>query len=63
VTGGDRGRVLLVDDDPALLEIMAEVLQEAGFTVEDGERRRCRPWPASRPPSPKSWWPTSRWAS
>ena len=34
MTGGDRGRVLLVDDDPALLEIMAEVLQEAGFTVE-----------------------------
>jgi DNA-binding response OmpR family regulator len=34
VTGGDRGRVLLVDDEPALLEIMAEVLQEAGFTVE-----------------------------
>jgi serine/threonine-protein kinase len=31
---GDRGRVLLVDDEPALLEIMAEVLQEAGFTVE-----------------------------
>jgi len=26
--------VLLVDDEPALLEIMAEVLQEAGFTVE-----------------------------
>ena len=34
MTGGDRGRVLLVDDEPALLEIMAEVLQEAGFTVE-----------------------------
>jgi len=34
VTAGDRGRVLLVDDEPALLEIMAEVLQEAGFSVE-----------------------------
>jgi len=34
VTGDGRGRVLLVDDEPALLEIMAEVLQEAGFTVE-----------------------------
>ena len=34
MTGDGRGRVLLVDDEPALLEIMAEVLQEAGFTVE-----------------------------
>jgi two-component system response regulator MprA len=34
LTAGGRGRVLLVDDEPALLEIMAEVLQEAGFTVE-----------------------------
>lgn len=34
MTGADRGRVLLVDDEPALLEIMAEVLQEAGFSVE-----------------------------
>jgi len=34
VTDGERGRVLLVDDDPGLLEMMAEVLQEAGFTVE-----------------------------
>jgi DNA-binding response OmpR family regulator len=34
VTAGGRGRVLLVDDEAALLEIMAETLQEAGFTVE-----------------------------
>ena len=34
MTAGGRGRVLLVDDEPALLEIMTEVLQEAGFTVE-----------------------------
>ena len=34
VDRGRPGRVLLVDDEPALLEIMAEVLQEAGFTVE-----------------------------
>ena len=31
MTPGSRGRVLLVDDEPALLEIMAETLQEAGF--------------------------------
>jgi len=34
LTPGSRGRVLLVDDEPALLEIMAETLQEAGFSVE-----------------------------
>ncbi|HEU0090937.1 MAG TPA: response regulator, partial [Vicinamibacteria bacterium] len=34
MTTGGRGRVLLVDDEPALLEIMAETLQEAGFSVE-----------------------------
>ena len=34
MTPGSRGRVLLVDDEPALLEIMAETLQEAGFAVE-----------------------------
>ena len=36
----EKGRVLLVDDEPALLEIMAETLREAGFAVEtagDGE--------------------------
>ena len=34
MTDGGRGRVLLVDDEPALLEILAETLQEAGFSVE-----------------------------
>jgi serine/threonine-protein kinase len=29
-----RGRVLLVDDEPVLLELTSEALREAGFTVE-----------------------------
>jgi len=31
---GNHGRVLVVDDDPALSGIFADVLREAGFTVE-----------------------------
>ena len=34
MTSGGRGRVLLVDDEPKLLETMAEILQETGFSVE-----------------------------
>lgn len=29
-----RGRILLVDDDPFLLDVMAEILESAGFLVE-----------------------------
>src|SRR5438105_6584821 len=31
---GNHGRVLVVDDDPALSRIFADVLSAAGFTVE-----------------------------
>ena len=31
---GNHGRVLVVDDDPALSRIFADVLQDAGFSVE-----------------------------
>jgi serine/threonine-protein kinase len=34
MSGESRGRVLLVDDEPFLLEVTAEVLQAAGFSVE-----------------------------
>jgi serine/threonine-protein kinase len=40
-----RGRVLLVDDDPFLLDVTAEVLESAGFVVEkaaDGTRALAR---------------------
>jgi eukaryotic-like serine/threonine-protein kinase len=45
MTSENRGRVLLVDDEPVLLEIMAETLQEAGFLVEtarDGREALAR---------------------
>jgi CheY-like chemotaxis protein len=35
-----RGRILLVDDEPALLEMLAEALQEAGFSVETAANGR-----------------------
>jgi CheY-like chemotaxis protein len=34
MSGENRGRVLLVDDEPALLAAVAETLEEAGFSVE-----------------------------
>lgn len=41
----EKGRVLLVDDEPALLDVMAETLQTAGFSVEtaaDGQQALAR---------------------
>jgi CheY-like chemotaxis protein len=35
-----RGRILLVDDEPALLEMLAAVLQEAGFSVKTAANGR-----------------------
>jgi EAL domain-containing protein (putative c-di-GMP-specific phosphodiesterase class I) len=31
---GGKGRILLVDDEPALLEVWGEILRDAGWTVE-----------------------------
>jgi CheY-like chemotaxis protein len=45
MSGESRGRLLLVDDEPALLMVMAETLEEAGFTVEtagDGHEALAR---------------------
>jgi serine/threonine-protein kinase len=45
MSSDNRGRVLLVDDDPSLLEVMADTLQEAGFLVEtarDGREALAR---------------------
>jgi serine/threonine-protein kinase len=45
MTGDSRGRVLLVDDEPSLLEIMTDTLREAGFEVHtagDGHEALAR---------------------
>ena len=45
MTSENRGHVLLVDDDPVLIEVMAETLQDAGFEVQtarDGHEALAR---------------------
>ena len=42
-------RILLVEDDPSIREVTAIGLRQAGFTVDDCERRPGRPGPVQRP--------------
>jgi len=44
-SNGGRGRILLVDDEPALLEMLGQALEEAGFlvdTAKDGSEALIR---------------------
>ena len=47
--GMQSPRILIVDDDPNLLVLLAEQLRADGYEIDDGPRRRRRRSAGSRP--------------
>ncbi|CAO0826215.1 hypothetical protein SMICM17S_03457 [Streptomyces microflavus] len=52
-TEGRRGRVLVVDDDPTVAEVVVGYLHRAGYAVERAGTGP-QPWNGSRRPGPTS---------